>query len=276
MTAHAAGWAAAVALWSATLLGVPSSARAFERSRVEGSPDTALFWRVRTVVVHPASDTSDDLDARRVELVIERSLATWNASAVGCSDLVLVDGGEPSGLVTSLDGGDPDLENRVVFREDAWPEDMSANALALTTVSYRPSTGQILDADIDINGAYHRFTDVDDPALASADLENTLTHELGHLIGLAHDSAPESTMYPESAPGELDKRSLTVDDASAACVVYPAGRLTPDAPWLRGTPLTSGCSAASARASGAPASDRLATVVPMCLAMGLLFGRRRR
>ena len=104
-----------------------------------------------------------------------------------------------------------------------------------------------------------------------ADLENTLTHELGHVQGLAHtcwdhitDTPPldnlgnpipdcndpdlpasitDTTMYPyASMPGETSKRNLSADDVAGVCDVYQplAGKLAcyPE--------IDGGCSAAPA------------------------------
>ena len=90
-----------------------------------------------------------------------------------------------------------------------------------------------------------------------ADLENTLTHELGHLQGLDHtcaDSATpanevdengnpppacnnlsmltpaelnkirEATMYNSAMPGETKKRSPEADDVAGICAIYPSAQ----------------------------------------------------
>lgn len=239
------GFVAVFALVFAPVLGASSRGHAFERSTVDDDPTTPLWWRFRTVIVRPVYDSSDDLGDAEVRSAIERSLATWNAAAAGCSDFRLVDGGYPTGLATNLEDGRHDGENRIRWRETEWPDEMET--LALTTSVYRRSTGQILDTDIDLNGVHHEWSATDDPAAVRTDVENTLTHELGHLLGLAHVLDPEATMFGESYPGDLAKRSLTEDDVNGLCYVYPSGERSPGAPLLESDPLTSGCSLAATR-----------------------------
>ncbi len=124
-----------------------------------------------------------------------------------------------------------------------------------------PGDGTILDADIELNDVNYTFTidpanAVARPGTELADLENTLTHELGHVQGLAHTcwdhitatppldnlgnpipdcndpnlpaSVTDTTMYPyASMPGETSKRNLSPDDVSGVCDVYGplAGKL---------------------------------------------------
>jgi hypothetical protein len=148
--------------------------------------------------------------------------------------------------------------------------------VALTSVLYDPSTGRIMSADIEVNGwdgtagslggglpahgwyftchpgaqpaltctAYGQGTPPD-AACAYVDLQNTVTHEVGHFLGLAHPcsttggaaglpscSAPlpagetvayaERTMSPSTQPGETRKRTLSADDIAGICDIYPA------------------------------------------------------
>ena len=62
--------------------------------------------------------------------------------------------------------------------------------------------------------------------MRTVDLENVLTHEFGHYLGLAHTTDPEATMFASAVAGEILKRDLGSDDIAGICAVYPAGTPT--------------------------------------------------
>lgn len=239
-------------------------ARAFERATVTDDPSTELAWPMREIELRIAADTSEDVAADPLLGAIGRSMATWS-SAAECTDVMLIDGGEPSGLRSNLMGGAHDLENRIVFRESGWPADLGPETLAITTLVYRRSTGEILDADIDVNAVDHTWSAAAAPPAGTTDVENTMTHEIGHLLGFAHVGDPDATMYGESDPGDVLKRDLSQDDVDAVCYVYPRGMVTPGGDGPR-PPLASGC-AVAARGAAGPA-------IPLALAALALLRRR--
>lgn len=249
----------------AALALLPVRARAYERATVTGDPTTPLAWPRRELGVRIADETSEDLTPVEVRDAIARSLATWTRAG-GCTDVVLTNLGAPADDRTNLLGGAHDGENRVVFREDAWPPDLGPETLAITTVVFRRSTGEILDADIDVNGVDHRWSVDDVPPAGLIDLENTMTHEVGHLLGFAHVEDPEATMFAQSDPGDIVKRDLSDDDVAGICDVYPASQRTPGGAGAR-PPLTSACTASVSRAgaSGAASCITLATLLALAI-----------
>jgi hypothetical protein len=149
-----------------------------------------------------------------------------------------------------------DQVNVISFRTDSWDPPMyPESALALTTVWSRD--GAIVDADTEINAVDPRFKWgllPDDPALAAlaseVDVQNALTHELGHVIGLSHpcflgDTPPRpevddqgapvpscsdpalpasirmATMFPSSQSGSIAARQLSPDEIRALHDLYP-------------------------------------------------------
>ncbi len=204
-----------------------------------------------------------------------------------------------------------DLQSMVIFRTMSWCK-LLANgscdpmdyydpvALAITTVSARMSSGQITDADIEVNGFHFMWGDlVANPPGGGTqvhDLRNAMTHEMGHLIGLDHTcflpgSTPprpdndmgqpipdcsvasqdiiETTMFPSADSGHVDKRTLAPDDQRAVCEIYPAAN-DPNVcePVVAGH--DGGCDC------GAAARSTAATPLAATLAVAFFIWRRRR
>jgi hypothetical protein len=138
----------------------------------------------------------------------------------------------------------------VVQADDpCWSQDTCGNAyncwnhddsiIGLTTATFSFKTGTIYDADIEFNAAPQfggrqlLFTTVDDPPCVSedtmtsscvaTDIQNTMTHEIGHAIGLDHVSITLSTMEPTALLGETHKRIIDLGTQAGFCDTYPAG-----------------------------------------------------
>jgi hypothetical protein len=120
------------------------------------------------------------------------------------------------------------------------------------------SDGRVVDSDMELNAVHYKWADVATdgatvgmPGEKVHDLQNTLTHEFGHLIGFDHncydpsagrprandnmgmpvpncnDATPAmraATMFNSASPLDIDKRDLTSDDVLAVCEVYPKGQ----------------------------------------------------
>ncbi|HMI86967.1 MAG TPA: matrixin family metalloprotease [Polyangiaceae bacterium] len=174
--------------------------------------------------------------------------------------------------------------NIIVIRE-SWEAGQS-DALALTTVTYGPTTGEIYDADIEINGSEPISTEP--MGVNFYDLQSILTHEAGHFLGLAHSKEGVAdncvggpTMCARYAPGVDDFRTLEADDVAGICAVYPPERNVPAcdprprmgfSPECGLDPVSGGgCSLAIARVRP---SSRGMTV--MVLGFGLVVRRLRR
>lgn len=263
----------------ATLLADAPQVHAFVRQTVKSDPTIPLYWPDRTIVIHAAPGTCADADPALARAALWDSLGTWNNAGGGCSDILLQWGSAPQGehsTDTNLVSPDPDFENRIVWRPEAdWPtcnedsdEDcVSDGVVALTTSYYDPHTGTISDADIDLNDKW--YWTVGDTGV-SYDVQNAVTHELGHLLGLAHSPDPNATMYASADEGELKKRDLGLDDINGLCTIYPAGLPTPgNLQIIRGA-LESGSSCSVVRKRDSSPWD----VAPLLGAFGLLSWRR--
>ena len=143
----------------------------------------------------------------------------------------------------------------LVFREDSWckngdPREGCHNPDAVALTFAHASGSELVEADIAVNGIHHRWAalsgDVDPRGRDHLDLQNVLTHELGHVLGLPDNCSEEGTdaagmpscftdaaelqrsaMYPLGAAGQLTRRTVSPADRAALCALYgrPNGAL---------------------------------------------------
>jgi hypothetical protein len=188
-----------------------------------------LFWQ-RTCMTYRFNDQIFTrltlLGETNVRAIFNTSFMSW--SSVDCSVTTdkpfLVEqfaGTTPTSKAEFL--YDAPNESIVVARtKDEWTSlaDHDANALALTLLWHDKNTGQILDVDMELNTGAGAFSDCERLPCTSSniDLQNTVTHEGGHLLGLGHSSVPGSTMEASTQINdETQKRMLKPDDIAGYC-----------------------------------------------------------
>lgn len=163
-------------------------------------------------------------------------------------------------------GNGAENQNIITGLED-WP--YQDKALAVTLITLNGTTHEILDADIAFNLEQHTFKVLPganggsrDDSSKKDDVQNTLTHELGHAVGLLHNASDETAvMYPSAQPGETSKRVLAADDRAGLSVLYENAPLEQVS-----TQPNVGCSAAGG-------SSPMATWAAL-VALALLTSRR--
>jgi hypothetical protein len=225
-----------------------------------------LRWDRSVVYITPDLPGTTQIPGDTEQQVIKDVLTNWENSIASCSYMhFIVD--PPAVNEAKYDG-----KNVVKFREETWCRPASEMAegkcydpaaAAITTVFYvdtpgKPNDGIIRDADIEVNAVNFAVGICTAPGVCTtsgpqgeiiSDLANTLTHEVGHLLGLDHTcwdiagvdppvddqgvlvplctdtplppKVTEATMYNYQESGEIKKRSLEPDDLNGVCAAYP-------------------------------------------------------
>jgi hypothetical protein len=216
-------------------LALPTTAHAYCRTTTQPLPSNYrpdrgcfnqglfLFWRNACVSYSVNSNASRSISYEDAKNIIDESFATWMAAT--CAD------GNAPGIAVSNIGAascsevrynaDSPNQNLIVFRDDGWPYDDPNSTLGLTTVTFNAETGEIYDADMEINSSARNLSIADQVPANGFDLASVITHEAGHFLGLAHATDPRSTMYASYKPGTIALRSLAPDDVAGICAIYP-------------------------------------------------------
>ena len=157
----------------------------------------------------------------QTEQTLRTAFGTW--MSVACSG-----GGSPHILVSEAPSVSCDLHeynqndgnaNIILYHDSSWPYEGSSNTLALTTVTYALDSGEIYDADMEINTADNDFT-VGNTGV-DFDLLSIVTHETGHFLGLAHSHDTTATMWPAYNEHSTNLRTPGADDIAGICAIYP-------------------------------------------------------
>ena len=176
---------------------LPSTYKVFAHTGITGIP-TGFSTTVRPRV-HAAFDA-------------------WTGANVACTSWAVTDQGDfssPTGIA-AVNGNDS--VNRVIWLGGAnWR--YSGGTLGLTTTSYYVGSGEIFDADMELN---NDVTWSSTGSSSAFDYESIVLHEAGHFLGLNHTANGIAVMYASIAPGDI-KRVLQSPDLTDVCSVYPSG-----------------------------------------------------
>ena len=171
------------------------------------------------------------LSADAFKSAVVRGLQRWEKAAGGAMDFDYWQGTDSSTYDTD---SDYDGISSIHFASAA-PRDsvLPANVLGMTQVWYNTDTGEIIETDIVLNDLQATFTT--DPTDTTGYgngrpstiyegtqmvyIENVLTHELGHALGLSHSGGLQSTMLFVESP---EQAHLSCDEQIAIRDLYPA------------------------------------------------------
>ena len=297
-------------LTALVLLLCPVPAAAYVRTTTieTATPIRWMFTNCLQMRINSAG--SDDVTDGSDIVAAKKAMDNWRNATKKCSYIqfhLLADSKEAAPGFDKCGTN----ENTISWEEKDWGNSVKPgskgydrSALALTRISFiekegHSQDGRIVDADIELNGVNFKFATNSNDKLA--DIENTLTHELGHLMGLDHPCAEsgvkvadrpkdntgkvvpscgskltktimDATMYNYADDGEVKKRSPEADDIAGICVIYP---LANDPKNCEPTALScdeGGCSVGQFRAAPLPSPGWLA--MPLLLLLVVFVALR--
>ena len=182
----------------------------------------ALYWRggAISIWVDSAGSALRGISGDATETELRRAYAPWMVPLCDNGkppDLDVTVEGQRSGLLAEYDVESEENVNVVLHEDMEWPYDPSA--VAITTMTFDVNSGRIVDADTELNTRGYPLAP--DPAVDEVDLRAVLTHEGGHVLGLAHSNVPNATMQSEASGfGFTELRSLEPDDEQGVCAIY--------------------------------------------------------
>ena len=218
----------------ATLL-VPTAARAYCRTTTQPLPANYspsrgcftdglfLYWRNACVSFSIQEGASRTIPFDVARRIVSDAFATWTSAkcANGVPVGISVQDFGPVACDEVRYNSNSANQNLIVFRDDGWPYDDPYSTLGLTTVTFNAETGEIYDADMEINSSGRNLSASNSVPANGFDLASVITHEIGHFFGLAHATSSKSTMYASYKPGSIALRSLSADDVDGLCAIYP-------------------------------------------------------
>ena len=174
------------------------------------------------VVAWPTDQVSFTIDAvlppgwdqESVEAVVLASKEPWEE--LECGELTL----EFQGWTQSGTADLFDKKNGVYWIQDDWQ--FGSALMAITLLEFSKFTGELRDADILVNNNQKTFDvgPICDGSGLNYDLQNILTHEFGHFVGLDHSDDSQATMYADTFEEDCAKKDLHSDDEAGFCATY--------------------------------------------------------
>jgi matrixin len=163
-------------------------------------------WVTRPVpfYINPVNNDLSEADATSA---IQSAAANWTAQTN--ADFSFYYMGRTSGSSVGNNG-----RNEVFFRNDS-----NGNVIAATYLWF-DSRNRMTDADTLIYDGGFRFFGAGGCS-GGMYLEDVMTHEFGHALGLDHSSVATATMYPSISFCSSGARTLDPDDIAGVEALYP-------------------------------------------------------
>ena len=206
------------------VLLLPQVAAAFSITVTDGLTSQVNRWNLSRVAWRQHVDCAAGMDLTECQKAVAESFAAWTGHS--CSSLVFDEGANTDNLLVAANGWAPNGENEVVWVEDStW---LFGSFVLANTSQLLGDTGLIEEVDIAFNGFHHTWSATPGPGVVA--IQNTAVHEIGHLLGLAHNLTPDDPNDPPTMAVYADEsqKSATLhpDDIAGLCFLVPKTQYT--------------------------------------------------
>ena len=181
---------------------------------------TTVRWIPRTMDFRVNSTgAGDGLTFNQTRNAVRDAYAAWQD--VACSGIAFNYLGDTTAIRSPTDGNNTTYWAETGDNEYTGPAAiLGPGTLAVTIITIRANQ-TLTDVDIAFNGRDFNWA-LGDTA-ANRDIQDTATHEIGHMIGFHHTeitATPRPTMWAFDQGGNAS-RTLEADDVNAVCFLYP-------------------------------------------------------
>lgn len=172
----------------------------------------ALFgpkWNVQQVEYYINPANGDAIPEENAIADIQAAAMAWTTQS--SANIMPYYMGRTTGSTATMNG-----KNEMFFRN------ATKDAAAATTYWWSDSNNRLIDADVVIWDATYKFVSGSSGCSGGIFLQDVMTHEFGHALGIAHSSVASATMYPVISYCSTTMRSLDADDIAGIEALYPA------------------------------------------------------
>ncbi|HRE87747.1 MAG TPA: matrixin family metalloprotease [Myxococcota bacterium] len=198
-------------------------------------PQPLRWWRRETVFTL-GQVTPGEFALGEVRGLVEEAFDQWidvdcatTESPNGVIPVVTFGGNSDAVSATRPATAKAEPDNLIVFIRSSAEWQRAGNSstwIAITKIAHDQSTGEVVDADIEVNDGGFKFSIDGSPAQGpdpEVDFLSMLVHEVGHFYGLDHSLIEDATMfatYSQTVATATAARTIEQDDKEGVCALY--------------------------------------------------------
>lgn len=189
--------------------------------KTRNSDGKTVRWSLpKKVTFHGYTVNQSSLSSTEIFQSMVSVLESWKDSTQSNFQFDYLQGSDSK---TYVNNSDYNQKNSIYFGQ------LDAGVIGMTQVWFSTSSGEIVETDIELNDQYFYFTknpndSTSSPTSSSVNgrrkvyLDSVMAHEMGHAVGLSHESGMNSTMFYQEF---MDQYRLGCEERSGSHAQYP-------------------------------------------------------